>query len=253
MTNCDAYVICTSPRSGSTLLCNLLTNTGVAGKPESYFHRPSLSAWLSRFDLKDDTSRTERDALSVVFQAAIVEGRLDTGIFGLRLQRPSFDYLSQKLNILHPGLSNDAERFRKAFGRTAFIHLTRQDKVEQAVSQVRAEQTGLWHVAPDGKEIERVSPSQTPLYDPDRIKACFDKMTEYDRQWDRWFATENINPLRISYESLSAYPSNTLSEILCYFELEYEAVNTVKAGVAKMADKINQDWAMRFRSEKMNY
>ena len=31
MANFDSYVICTSPRSGSTLLCQLLAATGVAG------------------------------------------------------------------------------------------------------------------------------------------------------------------------------------------------------------------------------
>ncbi|MEL6981932.1 MAG: Stf0 family sulfotransferase, partial [Actinomycetota bacterium] len=39
------YVICTSPRSGSTLLCTLLASTGVAGNPDSWFHRPSLDDW----------------------------------------------------------------------------------------------------------------------------------------------------------------------------------------------------------------
>ena len=40
-----SYIICTSPRSGSTLLCKLLTNTNVAGVPNSYFHKPSLTNW----------------------------------------------------------------------------------------------------------------------------------------------------------------------------------------------------------------
>ena len=31
------YLICATPRSGSTLLCDLLTATGVAGRPEEYF------------------------------------------------------------------------------------------------------------------------------------------------------------------------------------------------------------------------
>src|SRR4051794_39995083 len=32
-----AYLICATPRSGSTLLCELLKATGVAGRPEEYF------------------------------------------------------------------------------------------------------------------------------------------------------------------------------------------------------------------------
>jgi trehalose 2-sulfotransferase len=32
-----SYVVCATPRSGSTLLCALLAGTGVAGRPEEYF------------------------------------------------------------------------------------------------------------------------------------------------------------------------------------------------------------------------
>src|SRR5207245_1162163 len=32
-----SYLICATPRSGSTLLCEALTNTGLAGRPEEFF------------------------------------------------------------------------------------------------------------------------------------------------------------------------------------------------------------------------
>src|SRR3954453_9127877 len=31
------YLVCATPRSGSTLLCHLLEDTGVAGRPKEYF------------------------------------------------------------------------------------------------------------------------------------------------------------------------------------------------------------------------
>ena len=89
MAHYDSYVICTSPRSGSTLLCKLLAATGVAGNPGSYFHEPSLSEWLSDFDLAPDPSAAERDVLAEVFRAAMAKGSLDTGMFGLRLSTSS--------------------------------------------------------------------------------------------------------------------------------------------------------------------
>ena len=33
------YFVCATPRSGSTLLCKSLAETGVAGRPEEYFER----------------------------------------------------------------------------------------------------------------------------------------------------------------------------------------------------------------------
>jgi LPS sulfotransferase NodH len=38
----DSYLICATPRTGSTLLCGLLESSGVAGRPASYFNRQGL-------------------------------------------------------------------------------------------------------------------------------------------------------------------------------------------------------------------
>lgn len=249
MAHYDSYVICTSPRSGSTLLCKLLAATGVAGNPGSYFHEPSLSDWLSDFDLAPDPSATERDVLAEIFRAAMAKGSLDTGTFGLRLQRHSFDFFTEKLAVLYPESSRDAQRLQAAFGRTLFVHLTRRDKVEQAVSYVKAEQTGLWHAAPDGTELERLSPPQTPVYDASEIRARYDELTAYDRDWEHWFAAEEISPLRLTYEALSKDPIETLCRTLDELGLEREAAAGVEPGVAKLADGTSRDWVARFRSE----
>jgi trehalose 2-sulfotransferase len=245
----DSYVICTSPRSGSTLLCKLLAATGVAGNPDSYFHRPSISAWVTTFGLTAEPSFPEREILAAVFRAAVAKGSLETGIFGLRLQGGSFDFFTKKLAVLYPGCSKDTERFQAAFGLTLFVHLTRRDKVQQAVSGVKAQQTGLWHAAPDGTELERSSPPQEPVYDADEIRARFDEVTAHDRNWNEWFAAEEIDPLRITYEELSKAPVDTVREMLRLLGLDSRAADGVEIGVAKLADDINRDWAARFRSE----
>ena len=96
-------MICTSPRSGSTLLCKLLAATGVAGNPASYFYGPSVEDWLDRLDVTPDGTATERDILETVFRAAVREGRNGTGVFGLRQQRHSFEFLCDRLAVVHPG------------------------------------------------------------------------------------------------------------------------------------------------------
>jgi trehalose 2-sulfotransferase len=250
MSKFDSYVICTSPRSGSTLLCKLLIACGIAGNPESYFHEPSLESWLSGLALTSDPASPERKVLAGIFKAAITEGSLDTVMFGLRLQRHSFDFFVEKLRVLHPDLSGDRERLEAAFGRTCFIHLTRRDKVEQAVSYVKAHQTGLWHQAPDGTELERLSEPQTLTFDPDRIGACVAEMTADDQNWEHWFEAETIVPLKITYEIFSAQPVETLREVLHHLGLDGKAAEGVKPGVAKLADATSRDWVARFRSER---
>ena len=42
----DTYLICATQRSGSTLLCELLKQTGVAGRPEEYFDA-QFEGWIA--------------------------------------------------------------------------------------------------------------------------------------------------------------------------------------------------------------
>ena len=40
-----SYLVCGIPRSGTSLLCRGLRNTGVAGRPEEYFWRGDEAFW----------------------------------------------------------------------------------------------------------------------------------------------------------------------------------------------------------------
>lgn len=245
----DSYIVCTSPRSGSTLLCSLLTAVGIAGNPKSYFHDSSIDEWLHYFDLAPDASLSERDTLKKIFKAAITLGSNSNGIFGLRLQYFSFEFFRQKLTVLHPELMTDTERVKAVFGNTLYIHLTRQNKVEQSVSYVKATQTGLWHAAPDGTELERLSPPQELQYDGDEILKQIEEMSAYDQGWTEWFATEQIIPLQVKYETLSENPIETLCMILDKLGLNSASANEVEISVGKLADQTSDDWVNRFRSE----
>jgi LPS sulfotransferase NodH len=245
----DAYVICTSPRSGSTLLCDLLKSTGVAGNPASWFHTASVADWLQPFDLAIDDSLSDKDNLARAFGVVISAGSLDHGLFALRMQRHSVDFFMRQLAILQPGLSNDTERLNAAFGRTGFIHLTRRDKVSQAVSMVKAEQTGLWHRAADGRELERLSPPAPAEYDTGRIATALAQMQQWDLEWTQWFARESIEPFQIEYEALASDASAVLHRVLTDLGIDSVHAAGIVPGVAKLADDSSELWVERFVAE----
>ncbi|RWR25585.1 sulfotransferase [Sinirhodobacter populi] len=244
----ESYMICTSPRSGSTLLCNMLAETGVAGNPASYFYRPSLEDWTNRLGIKA-AAAPERKLIWEIIRAAITKGRGVTPVFGLRQQRPSFGFLCEKLGVAMPEVSTDRERMELAFGRTLFIHLTRGDKLEQAVSLIKAQQTGLWHVATDGSELERTAPDRRPVYDAGEIARHIETLTAYDTGWLSWFDQEGIAPLRITYSELSEAPGETLRMVLSALGLDTRSADSVQPRVRKMADKMSQDWIARYNAE----
>ena len=250
MSNFQSYVICTCPRSGSTLLWKLLAATGRTGRPESYFHNPSISEWMTDNNLSPADYSNDRAALGAIVRSVRQRGDGGTGIFGLRLQRQSFDFLMAQLDALYPGLPNDVARFRAAFGETLFVYLTRRNKLEQAVSVVKAMQTGLWHQAPDGREIERLSPPRAPFYDGDEIAREFAELTAYDKDWLDWFAREKIAPLCLDYDELSADPIGTLGQVLTALGLDARFAEGVRPATEKLADATNQAWAERFAAER---
>lgn len=249
MTEFTSYMICTSPRSGSTLLCRLLREVGTVGVADSHFHRPSLDAWLGSYDLTREAFEGREDALRAVFVAAHVRGKGASEIFGLRMQRHSFGYFAAQLGAVYPSLAGDRARIEAAFGRTLFIHLTREDKLDQAISYVKAEQTGLWHMASDGTELERASAPKDPVYDGAAIAAQLAASELMDQEWEAWFQAQSIKPLRITYRALSAAPYGTLGRVLTAIGQTWQPGAETAPPVAKLADAVNAEWAARFRLE----
>lgn len=249
MSEFQSYVLCTSPRSGSTLLCKMLAETGVAGHPESYFHKPDLENWASDLGAPRPARMSELEYLRLLIDTAIEQGTANKGLFGLRLQRHSFDFFFRQLRILRPDEPTDKDRFEAVFGRTLFVHLTRPDKLSQAVSFVKAQQSGLWHRAADGSELERLSPPADPVYDFAALKDCRDQFIQFDRDWNDWFAEQAIEPLRLSYDDLCAGPQTELKRVLTALDLPPSAADPVQPSVAKLADSINADWIKRFQDQ----
>ncbi|WP_082130303.1 Stf0 family sulfotransferase [Kiloniella spongiae] len=242
----QSYIICTSPRSGSTLLCKLLAATGKTGNPNSHFHVPEIASWVRDYGVCAESYESEQYLLRAIFAGAKKRGIGQSDMFGLRMQRGSFLYFVAKMKILYPGLSSDLKRIEAAFGNTLFIYLTRENKIDQAVSFVKAEQTGLWHLAPDGTELERLSDPQTASYDENEIKRRFDEFSSFDQEWKSWFVNEGIEPLRITYDELSADPKSVLSEVLDKLNVNQRMAEEIEIPVAKLADGINRDWIERF-------
>lgn len=244
-----AYMICTSPRSGSTLLCGLLRATGVAGRPGSLLHKTSLDGWLGYYGLKRADFVSELAATRAVLQAALNKGRGGTDLFGLRMQRPSFAFFTDQLERIHPEAATDRARIEAAFGPTSFIHLTRKDKLAQAVSREMATQIGLWHRNADGSELERLRPPQEPHYDRAAIAEHLARLEEMESGWHDWFARQGLRPLTLTYEGLSEDPHGTLAVLLDHLDLSRSSMDNVTIPTAKLADATSADWIARFQSE----
>lgn len=245
-----SYIICTTPRSGSTLLCKLLASTGRTGNPDSFYHRAEfMREWAAEWGLPDSDKVPSIACDSAYLAAAITAGKAGTDIFGLRLQHDYLGLLSDTLGRLYPGLLSDTARFARAFGDVLYIHLTRADKVAQAVSLVKAEQNGLWHVNADGTELERLAPPRQPFYSFAAIHREVLALARDDAAWDTWFDHHHIRPWRIEYERFANHPAETIIGICDALGVEPPEAAMITPPLARLSDDISLDWARRYRDD----
>jgi len=237
----DAYLICGTPRTGSTLLCGLLQSTEVAGRPESYFRLPDEQTWVDRWRL----ARNEAGDFDYgdCVRAAVVAGSSPNGVFGARVMWGTLEEIVTKLGTVHPEFADaDLELLTRAFGRTRFLHLGRDDTVSQAVSWARAEQTHFWQ---DG---DTALPGHEPRFDFEQIHTLVQTIDEHNAAWRDWFAAFDIQPHRVRYEDLAVDPVGVTRGILDFLGLRLPADRVIVPRHRRQADHLNHDWITRYRA-----
>ncbi|MEV0735236.1 Stf0 family sulfotransferase [Streptomyces sp. NPDC050549] len=248
-TDTDTYFICATPRTGSSLLLGLLDSTGVAGHPQAYFRSPDEVAWAERWGILHASQRA-LDYGDFV-QAALASGRTGNGVFGAKLMWGTHAELTTRLARLHPDLAGDElGLLEREFGtRIRFVHLSRDDVLAQAVSWLRAEQTGVWFVGGKG-EIGggRAAPAGgRPVYDRDAITRIVWTIEEHNAGWERWFEAHGIEPYHVRYEDLSADPEAVTLRVLGHLGLALPAGRSVTPSHQRQADRLNEEWVERYR------
>jgi LPS sulfotransferase NodH len=176
-------------------------------------------------------------------------GTNDTGIFGIRIMWSSVAEATRRLGRVNGGPLDAQAQLETAFGPVLYVHLSRNDKVAQTISLVRAEQSGLWHLAADGSVFEGAAVPQPNVYDGQRIAEVFTELHNDDIAWESFFATHGIEPLRLTYEGVTADPQAGLASVLAALGRDPEVAKAVSVGTRKMGSGESLDWAKRFRSE----
>src|SRR3954467_11394971 len=168
MTPERSYLVCATPRSGSTLVCQALKETRVAGRPEEYFEAlehsgrprrreeyfsgvedPSILNQLHRRGVSDEppprSPLWSRTAYDRYLEWAFDAGTTDNGVFGAKLMWGYFgDFTSLLRNIPAYRDVPLAELLPTVFPDLTFVRVVRANKVRQAVSLWKAVQTATW-------------------------------------------------------------------------------------------------------------
>ena len=238
----DSYLICATPRTGSSLLCGLLDSTGVAGHPESWFRRQDEQEFADRWGIADPSNGTFDYA--GYFRAAVAAGSTANGVFAARIMWGTMDEVTAHLAPVYPGHAGSAAGLlRAAFGRARFVYLRRGDVVAQAVSLLRAEQTGVWFETAG----ERQEPAAEPGFDFGQVRDLVRQIEEDNVAWEEWFTAEGIRPYRVLYEDLDDDPVGIASGVLGFLGLDLPAGREITVRHKRLADGLNARWVESYR------
>jgi trehalose 2-sulfotransferase len=241
----DSYLICGTPRTGSTLLCKLLDSSGVAGHPESFFRREGMKSYAQEWRIP----LTAHDSFNYAdyVRAAIISGSTENGIFAVRVMWGTLAEMVDGLGGIYPELAGkDLELLHRALGRTRFVYLRREDVVRQAVSWLRAEQTNVWHKTINSNEQE---PAEEPHFDFTQLDELIHEIETHNAAWQAWFAKFDIQPYSITYEQLDGDALAVARGLLDFLGLEIPSGRRLLIENKRLADEISSQWAERYRAE----
>ena len=208
-------VICSHPRSGSTLLGEAIYTANGLGCPLEYLHcgfRPQFARRWEAHDL--DT-----------YVRALHRLRTDsTGVLSIKLfWRDVEDVVRETAGgdgpIVHREVMPDAGLLRAVFDRLrsilpnpTFVYLTRRDRVRQAVSAWVAAETAVFRLFPRGDPRA----SRPVRYDYDGILRQLAAADYANSRWRAFFSAVGAEPYRIDYEALASNYELTLASLLAH-------------------------------------
>lgn len=231
-----SYFICFTVRSGSTLLSQLLADTGIAGRPKEHFYHniapdnprgdviPDYRAYLERVLTADTTAN---------------------GVFGSKVGGGVLHDFARRLRAIDGckdlPLKAALDRF---FPDLHYLHLTRRNKVRQAVSHWMAIQSGRW------SSLDAVN-NPTPRYDFGAIDHLLQEIIMREAVWAEYFSQNGIQPYVITYEDFVEQPAATVRAILDHLKIERPADFRPPApAYQRISSDLSEAWAQRFRCEK---
>jgi trehalose 2-sulfotransferase len=248
-----SYLVCASQRSGTTMLCRALADTGIAGCPDEYFlavddaDTPGWYCWEDGPFGRAHNARDREHYLEIAYEL----GSTSNGTFGAKLMWNNVPWAVAKFQEMPRfGGLDRAAVFRAAFPNLHVVHVIRRDHVRQAVSWARMAQDGVWVVSDD----EPARPTGSPQYDFDLINGLEGRIVESERGWHELFGEFGLSPFEVVYEDFvteDGYRRAVLG-VLEHLGLDPSEVTTPPPRrTHRQSDELNEAWVARYASERL--
>jgi len=235
-----SYLIVATARTGSSLLCDYLTSMGCAGKPDEYF-----STVVPRGALQAPSWLEERGRMGPLDYLSLIRESASTpdATFGAKVNMGGLrEFLALLRGAFGPH-STDAERIQQAFPGMKVILLTRLDKVAQAVSTLKALETGRLNSL--GGEAARLKLRYSfPL-----IEMILNDIVAEERALFLMVEKLGLHSRTISYEDLSRDPAGAISSVSSFLGLQSNGI-VPTTRLRRQSDAVSERWAEKHHHRK---
>lgn len=243
------YLICCTPRVGSTLLARGLESTGVAGNPREYFGAGARGELENPFDWRtDDAHRIAIENQDLAshhefLNSIKIKGTTRNGVFGAKIHWFQIENLSSRLAAVfgEKPLHNLVQQWIPG---CRLIWLRRKDKIAQAVSWYRAIETRQF--AREAGAPMGANSAEIPEFDYERIKMYLSVIKSGENGWGNFFSAGGYEPLVLEYEKFTGSYHETIVTMLKYLRIQETPASLGAPALEKMSDAISKEWVTRF-------
>ena len=232
-----SIIICSTGRSGSTLLSRTLSSLGCLGQPIEFFRSDMLA--------KNGVTALASE-LYPYLARVYSQGQTPNRVFSAKLH---WDHLGQLLEIARtdPALRShsDSEILSYLFPNPKFIFIRRQNLVSQAISMEISKQTGVYLILKDRKEKKGATPgSGQPLsFKPLNIYRYKQGVAGRNRSWQSFFQQNHLPFFEVVYEDLVKDFERIIRQTVefCGVDLPQADMEIARA-TKKQGNQVNERW-----------
>jgi trehalose 2-sulfotransferase len=268
----SSYIIYSTQRTGSFLLCEALNKTKLAGRPREYFTPGFVKFYAKHWEISlHDVSKWQ---LGEDYFRRMYATATPNGVFGVKIIWHTFAYCLEQIRILEGNEQlTPPELLQTAFPQHRTILTTRRDKVRQAISWWKASKTGIW-----GQRNTRSSLLHEET--PQELEAYFEKwakgsnlshekvpqelefnfaeierfrklIVDLEFRMDLFFFMHDIEPFTVVYEDFASSYEETTLQVLDYLRIPVPRYLVLGEPLfQKQADEQTEEWVQRYYQTK---
>jgi len=232
------YIIASTMRTGSYLLCEGLETTGRAGHPREIFCPERRENYAGEWQLPRDI------AFGDFMRAATRKGMTENGVFGMKIHAHHVEPLARECGVT----GGPWRVLRQLFPSAKYIHLRRRNRRAQAISWYRAKITNeWWRIA--GVEDRDLTGRQPEFHAPE-IRRLEIELGRHQQAWDQFFAAEAVEAMTMDYETLAENYRGEVARALAFIGEDPALAQEIpEPRMARQSDSLTEEWQRRMDRE----